>query len=141
MPTYVLDTSVVVQWFHHSKELHVSQAKRVWQDLSNGKIGIVLPDILFLELLNVFIKGKGSSPESSYLILSELYKSPITIVEVSLPVLEIAARLMEQYNFASYDAYFLALAQYEQCKLISDDQKAHGQVKNGTVIMLDHYKQ
>ena len=140
MPTYVLDTSVVLQWFHHSKELHVSEARRVWQDLSYGKINIILPDILFLELLNVFIKGKGSSPESSHSILSELYKSPITILEVSLPVLEISARLMEQYYLASYDAYFLALAKYEGCKLISDDQKAHEQVKDGTVIMLNQYR-
>ncbi len=140
MPIYVLDTSVAVQWFHHLKELHVSQAKRVWQDLSIGKISVILPDILFLELLNVFVKGKNSTPQSSYEILSELYKSPITIVEVTLPVLEIAARLMEQYNLASYDAYFLALAKYEDCKLISDDQKAHGKVKDGTVIMLDQYK-
>lgn len=132
MPIYVLDTSVAVQWFHHSKELHVSQAKRVWQDLSSSKISIILPDILFLELLNVFIKGKGSSPESSHSILSELYESPITIIEVSLPVLEIAARLMEQYRLASYDAYFVALAQYEGCKLISDDYKAQ--------IMLDQYQ-
>lgn len=140
MLTYVLDTSVAVQWFHHSKELHVPEAKKVWQDLSNGKISILLPDILFLELLNVFIKGKGSSSEDSHSILSELYKSPITIVEMSLPVLEIAARLMEQYNLASYDAYFLALAKYEDCKLISDDNKAHGKVKDGTVIMLGQYK-
>lgn len=140
MPTYVLDTSVAAQWFHHSKELHVPEAKRVWQDLSSGKTSIILPDILFLELLNVFIKGKGSSPRSSYSILSKLYGSPITIVEVSLPVLEIAARFMEQYDIASYDAYFLALAKYEGCKLISDDHRAHGKVKDGTVIMLDQYK-
>lgn len=139
MPTYVLDTSVVVQWFHHSKETHVSKAKKIWGDLSSGKITVVLPDILFLELLNAFIKGKDSSPESSYSILNELYQSPVTITEVSLPVLELAAKLMGQYNLASYDAYFLALAQYEDCKLISDDQKAHGKVADGTVLMLEDY--
>ncbi|MBI4096594.1 MAG: type II toxin-antitoxin system VapC family toxin [Candidatus Levybacteria bacterium] len=140
MPTYILDTSVAVKWFHRSQELHVAEAKRVWDDLSSGKISVILPDILFLELLNVFIKGKNSSSQSSYSILSELYKSPVTITEMSLPVLEIAARLMEKYNIASYDAYFLALAQYENCKLISDDQKAHGKIKDGTVIMLGQYQ-
>lgn len=135
----MLDTSVVVQWFHRSKELHVSKAKKVWDDLSSGKILIILPDILFLELLNAFIKGKTASPKSSYSILSGLYHSPITITEVSFPVLELAAILMEQYNLASYDAYFLALAQYENCKLISDDQKAHGKITDGTVLMLEDY--
>lgn len=139
MPKYVLDTSVVIQWFHHAKELHVSQAKRLWQELSTNNISIILPDILFLELLNAFIKSKDASPESSYLILSELYKSPVTITEVSLPVLGLAAKLMKQYNLASYDAYFLALAKHEECILISDDQKAHGQITDGSVVMLKDY--
>ena len=140
MPTYVLDTSVVMQWFHRTKELHVFQAKKIWQDLSSGKINIILPDIVFLELLNAFIKGKNSTPESSYSILNELYSAPITITEVTLPVLEIAATLMQEYNIASYDAYFLALAKYEECQLISDDQKAHGQINDGSVIMLKDYQ-
>ena len=139
MSRYVLDTSVVMQWFHHSKEIHVSQAKKVWQNLSAGKINIILPDILFLELLNAFIRGKGSSSESPYSILNGLYRSPVTITEVTLPVLKITTILMEQYNLASYDAYFLALAQYEGCKLISDDQKAHGKISNGFVLMLEDY--
>ncbi len=140
MLKYVADTSVVVQWFHKSKEIHVLQAKKIWEDLSVGKINIVLPDILFLELLNAFIKGKKSSSESSYSILKELYESPVSITEVNLSVLEIASKLMKEYNLASYDAYFLALAQYENCRLISDDQKAHGQIKDGSVIMLKDYR-
>lgn len=139
MPTFVLDTSVVMQWFHYSKELHVSEAKSILQDLSSGKINIMLPDIIFLELLNAFIKGKDASAENSYEILSELYKSPVTITEVSLPILEHAAILMKDYKLASYDAYFLALAQYEGCKLISDDQKAHGKITDGSVLMLEDY--
>lgn len=139
MPRYVLDTSVVVQWFHHSKEIHVSKAKKIWEDLNSGKITVVLPDILFLELLNAFIKGKAASPESSYRILNKLYLSPVVITEVDLPVLELAAILMEKYELASYDAYFLALAQYEDCQLISDDQKAHGQITGGSVLMLEDY--
>ena len=46
---------------------------------------------------------------------------------------------MKEYNMASYAAYFLALAQYEDCRLISDDQKAHGKITDGTVLMLEDY--
>ncbi len=139
MVRYVLDTSVVVQWFHYSKENHVAQAKKLWQDLQEQRIGIILPDILPMELLNAFIKGKGASWEKSYSILDKLYKLPVTILAVNLPVLEVSAKLMDQYNLASYDAYFLALAQDEECKLISDDQKAHGKITDGSVLMLEDY--
>lgn len=139
MTTYVLDTSVVVQWFHHSEEKHVKEANKVWKDLQKNRIRIILPDILPLELLNAFIKSKNTPAEESYSMISKLYQIPVTIAEVSLTVLEVAARLMEQYNLASYDAYFLALAQYEECKLISDDQKAHGKITDGTVLMLEDY--
>ncbi len=139
MPAYILDTSVVVKWFHHPKEKHVKEAKQLWEDLESGRINVILPDILPLELLNAFIKGKNATPEKSYSIVATLFKIPITIIEVSLPVLEITASLMKQYSLAAYDAYFLATAQYEGCKLISDDQKAHGKISDGTVLMLKDY--
>lgn len=136
---YIVDTSVILQWFHHSGELHHKEARRILDDLKAGKIGISIPDILPLELLNVFIKGKGLSIEEANKALKGLFEMPIKITGVSLSVLEESTRLMSGYNMASYDAYFLALAQYEGCKLISDDQKAHGQIKDGTVLMLEDY--
>ncbi len=140
MPTFVLDTSVVIKWYHHANENHVAQARKVWEDFNEGKINIILPDILPVKLFNVFMKAKASSAERSYSVIARLYQTSINFVEVSLPVLKITGNLMEQYNFASYDAYFLALAKYEDCKLISDDQKAHGKIKDGSVIMLEQYK-
>lgn len=139
MTTYVLDTSVVVQWFHHERENHVAEARKLWEDFNQGKMNIILPEILSLELLNVFIKVKKSSAENSFYIISRLYQTTINFVEVSLPVLAVAGDLMEQYQLTSYDAYFLALAQYEGYQLISDDPKAHGQIKDGSVIMLKDY--
>lgn len=139
MVTYVLDTSVVVQWFHHAREKHIREAARLGEDLQANRIRIILPTILPLELLNAFIRGKNAAPEKSYLMVATLFRIPITIADISLPVLEIAAKLMKQYGLTSYDAYFLALAQYEGCKLISDDQKAHGKINDGTVLMLKDY--
>ncbi len=136
---YVLDTSVVLQWFHKSGELHQKQARRILDDLRLGKINIVIPDILPLELLNAYIKGKSLSTKEANQTLKDLSEMPIKIIGVSLPVLEETAKLMEKHNLASYDAYFLALAQYEECKLISDDQKAHGKITDGTVLMLEDY--
>lgn len=139
MMNYILDTSVALQWFHRSGELHFKEARRVLDDLRAGRIKVSIPDILPLELLNALMKGKKLSAQQANEALNELFEMPIKIIDVNLQVLEIAAGLMEQYNLASYDAYFLALAQYEDCRLISDDQKAHGKIGDGTVLMLEDY--
>lgn len=136
---YVVDTSVILQWYNQVGELHPKEAKRVLDDFRSGRIQISIPDILPLELLNGLIKGKSLSADEANKTLSDLFEMPIKIVDVSLPVLKIAGTLMNQYKLASYDAYFLALAQYEGCKLISDDQKAHGKITNGSVILLEDY--
>ena len=137
---YILDTSVILQWYHRSGELHPKEAKQILDDLKSGRIEVSIPNVLPLELLNALIKGKGLSVDEANQTLNELFEMPIKIIDVTLPVLELAATLMERYNLASYDAYFLALAKYEQCILISDDQKAHGQIKDGSVVMLEGYQ-
>lgn len=136
---YVIDTSVVLQWYHQTGELHPKKANQILDDLRLGRIEVSIPDILPLELLNALIKGKGLSTDEANQTLNDLFGMPIKIIGVSLPVLEESSKLMKKYNLASYDAYFLALGQYEDCKLISDDQKAHGQITDGSVIMLENY--
>ena len=136
---YILDTSVVLQWYNRSGELHPKQARVILDDLRADKVGISIPDILPIELLNVLIKGKGLSDNRANIILKDLFEMPIKIIGISLPVLQLSSKLMKQYNLAAYDAYFLALAQYEGYQLISDDQKAHGKIKDRNIIMLEDY--
>ncbi len=137
---YIVDTSVILQWYHRSGELHPKEAKQILDDLKSARVEISIPNILPLELLNALIKGKGLSAGEANQILNDLFALPIKIIETSLPVLELASKLMNQYNLASYDAYFLALAKYEECTLISDDRKAHSKIKDGSVMMLEDYQ-
>jgi len=136
---YVVDTSVILQWFHRSGELHYKEAGRILDDLRAGRIGISIPDMLPLELLNAVIKGKGLSLKEADNTLQALFELPIKIIGIDLPVLRESSKIMKEYNLASYDAYFLALAQNEECKLISDDEKAHGKIKDDSVLMLEDY--
>lgn len=140
MATFVVDTSVIVQWFESKDELHVIKAKKLLKDLQFDKINILIPGSLPLELLNALLVGKKCPLEKVNLAIERLFELSIKIAEVNSSVLQITSNLMTQYNLTSYDAYFLALAKYEDCKLISDDDKAHGKIKDGTVIMLDQYK-
>lgn len=139
MTTFVVDTSVIVQWFESKDELHVTKAKKLLKDLQFNKINILIPGSLPLELLNALLVGKRCPVEKVNLAIKRLFELSIQIAEVNSSVLQITSNLMKEYNLASYDAYFLALAQYENCILISDDQKAHGKITDGTVLMLEDY--
>ena len=140
METFVIDTSVVVQWFNKTNELHSKKARQILKDLQNEKIHIVIPDSLPLELLNALLIGKKCPLAEANLAVKRLFDSPINIVEVSLSILEQTSLVMKHYNLTSYDAYFLALAEYENCRLISDDKKAHGKILDGNVLMLKDYR-
>ncbi|MDP2672120.1 MAG: type II toxin-antitoxin system VapC family toxin [Candidatus Daviesbacteria bacterium] len=139
MSTYVLDTSVVIKWFNQKNELHTKQSRKIFNDLQSGKINILIPNLLLVELLNVLMIGKKTPIAETNLALDKLFELPLNIIDVNLSLLKIAAELMQQYNMTSYDAYFLALAKYEDCKLISDDIKAHGIIGDGSVILLEDY--
>lgn len=139
MTTFVLDTSVVVQWFEESGEVHHKKAKQILKDAGNGKVNLLIPDLLLPEVLNALLVGKKCTLEETNSAVKELFNSPLIIIAVSQKVLEQTSVLMKQYSLASYDAYFLALAKYEECVLISDDQKAHGKIKDENIIMLEDY--
>ena len=138
MSTYVLDTSVVIKWFNQKNELHTRQARKIFDDLQSEKINILIPDLLLVELLNALMIGKKTPIEEANLAVKTLFASTINIVELTLPVLLQTSLVIKQYNLTSYDAYFLALAQYEKCTLVSDDQKAHGKIDS--VMMLKDYR-
>lgn len=139
MSTYVLDTSVVIKWFNQKNELHTKQARKIFEDLKSEKINILIPNLLLVELLNVLMVSKQVPIEEANLAIRRLLASSINIIEITLNLLLQTSMLIKQYNLTSYDAYFLALAQYEECKLISDDQKAHGKIPGDTVLMLEDY--
>lgn len=140
MPTYVVDTSVIVQWFEGVNEVHIKKAIQVLEDLQNGKIHILIPDPLILELLNALFIGKQCTVEEANLAVKIIFDSTISIVEITFPVAALTTILMKQYKLTSYDAYFLALARYEGCRLISDDERAHGKITDGSVVMLEEYQ-
>lgn len=139
MEKYILDTSVVVKWYNREGEKQVIRANRVLHDLKEGKIAIFVPELLKIELVNVFLKGKGLHPNEIKLLLANFFSLPITIKESTEEVLYQTSIIAHDYNITAYDALFLALARVEDCQLISDDVRAHGKINNERVVMLTNY--
>ena len=139
METFVVDTSVIVKWYNQTNESRTQQAYQILLDLKAERVTIIVPDIAALELLNVLIKSKSLSINKVKNTIKHLFSLPIVIKEISQTILDQTTEIMGTYQIAAYDALFVATAKYENCKLISDDTKAHGKITDGTVIMLDDY--
>jgi predicted nucleic acid-binding protein len=140
METYVVDTSVVVKWFNQQNESKVEIAHQIYNDMLDNLIVLIVPSLLPIELINVLKKGKNIPVAAIKKSVPDLFSLPLVIKEPSQTILEHTAKIMEAYNIAAYDALFVATAKDENCKLISDDTKAHGKITDGTVIMLKDYK-
>lgn len=140
METFAVDTSVIIKWYNQNNESHTEQAHEILLDLKAGKIGIIIPNIAAVELLNVFVKSKSLSINEAKIIMEHFFSLPIIMKEPSQPILEQTADIMGEYQIAAYDALFVATAKDADCKLISDDTKGHGQITDGSVIMLKQYQ-
>ena len=140
MKTYVLDTSVVLKWYNQKNEDCVNEALAVLMDLKNEAISIIVPNLLIIELINVFIKGKHLSIEEIQELTSSFFNLPVINKEPSIGVISKLSELSYKYNITAYDSLYLALAYEEECQLISADAKGHGKVHDDSVIMLKDYK-
>jgi len=140
MTTYILDTSVVLKWFNQTGESDVSLARKIYSDFTSGNIKIVIPSLLFLELLNVLLKAKKINARQIDKLVKDLFLLPFVIKDPTETVLGKACHLAEKYELTVYDGLFLALAQEEKCQLISADIKGHGKITDGSVLLLSDYK-
>lgn len=140
MITYVLDTSVVLKWYNRENEEYVEQALYLLNDLRNEKITIIVPNLLIVELVNVFIKGKHLSTEDVQKLTSSFFTLPIINKEPTEGIISQLPEISYKYGLTAYDSLYLATAQEENCQLISADSDGHGKVTDGTVMMLEDYK-
>jgi len=140
MITYVLDTSVALKWYNREDEEHVEQALSILNDLKNEKITIIIPNLLIIELANVFIKGKNLSIKEFQELISSFFTLPLINKEPTEGIISELPEISHKYDLTAYDSLYLATAKEENCQLISDDNKGHGKITDGTVLMLENYK-
>ena len=139
MSTYIIDTSVILKWFNQKNEERINIAKQIYDDMIDGKITIIIPTLLQIELINVLLTAKKLPSAEIKKILNDLILLPLIIKEPTQKVFEETLDIMKLFSLAAYDALFLAMAKQEKCKLISDDRKGHGKIMDGSVIMLKDY--
>jgi predicted nucleic acid-binding protein len=119
MTEVVLDASVVLKWFRAEGERHVEPARRLRAAFEAGELIVLAPPLLHLEIVSVAgRRWRWSEPA-----LDELAVALEDLgFDVREPELTRVARWTAQ-GLTAYDAAYVALADGEGIRLITDDDQ------------------
>jgi predicted nucleic acid-binding protein len=110
----VLDASVVLQWFTAGAE---GGAARVRDRFESGRLRVVVPRLLFLEIVNVTARRWGWSHQALLDLAAGLESLGFEVAEP--PLAAVAAWTAR--GLTAYDAEYVALAEERGTALLTDD--------------------
>lgn len=117
MREVVLDASVVLKWFA-VEQRGSSEARELRDDYEAGRLSVVVPSLLFLELLNVAGRRWRWEAEA----VAELAEALGDLAfEVGEPELQSVASWVSR-GLTAYDAAYVALAEERELALVTDDE-------------------
>lgn len=139
MKEFVLDTSVVLKWFSSLGESDLSQALRLREDMLEGIVVFVVPELLFYEMANALRFNPNLTAKDVNEALDSILDVGFEVRRVDKKTMQDALSIAFKYNITIYDAYFIALSRAEGKPLITADYKLAERVKGlkGIVKLLD----
>jgi predicted nucleic acid-binding protein len=123
MAKIVVDSSVVIKWF--IVEPLSTEARLVLNGYQKGELELLAPDLLSAEVGNIIWKKymfQGLAATDANQIIHEFRGLTFTLTSAN-DLLEEAYRLAVTYQRTVYDALYIALSLYEQCPLVTADEK------------------
>jgi len=115
----VCDASVLVKWFRVEGEEYVDAARAVRARFERGEYRIIVPSLIFLELLNQAARRWRQTAEELEGYANDLSTLGLTIME---PQIEDIARWSGR-GLTAYDACYVALAEMRDTVVITDDEE------------------
>jgi predicted nucleic acid-binding protein len=121
--TLLVDTSVVVKWFHESGEQEVDEARALLDAHRTGAEQLLVLDLGAYELGNVLLRPLRMPAPVVVEALGVLRAICGPLVHPRPSWLDAAAALAQQHSLTFYDASWAAAAQALQCPLVSADRQ------------------
>ncbi|MBI1910108.1 MAG: type II toxin-antitoxin system VapC family toxin [Deltaproteobacteria bacterium] len=126
--SFVVDSSVVVKWFVKD-EPDDSPAQRILQIFRKGDSQFIIPDLLFYEVGNVFLKKWPRDLEKIQRGFLALWRLPWFLIPLRQSLLARSLELAAQYQLTFYDALFVATAERSEAAFITADEKLLKRIK------------
>ncbi|HVC98085.1 MAG TPA: type II toxin-antitoxin system VapC family toxin [Pirellulales bacterium] len=120
---YVLDASVAVKWVLPEPDSPKALALR--DDFRSGVHELIAPDTLPVEIAHALTRAERRNllqHGESINRLSRVLLAPPNLYPY-LPLLSRATGISSQARIGIYDCLYIALAEREQCRVVSADQR------------------
>ena len=115
----VLDASVIVKEF--ANEINSNKAIELINSHINKEILIIVPDLLFLEILNAF-RFKNKDETNLKKINSDLKEFQFKIERINKDILDKSIENSIKHNITLYDSLYVTISQFHGCPLITADE-------------------
>jgi predicted nucleic acid-binding protein len=119
----VIDSSVAFKWA--VPETHSDKAIRLRDDFRSGAVELLAPDVFPIEVGHALTRAErqGRIPVGSAIPLIRDILNALPFLHSSLPVLLRAVEVSSYLRIGLYDCLYVALAESEQCDLVTADDK------------------
>lgn len=123
MTRLLIDTSVVIKWFHSDRETEIAEARALRAAHMAGNVDALIIDLALYELGNILIRAlKWSAAD-----VADQFEDLTTILGAPLSMspdwLRQAATLAESHRLTFYDASWAAAALELEIPLVSADRQ------------------
>lgn len=139
-PNIIVDASVLAKWFLPD-EGKSKVALTIKDDFAQGNVSIALPSLVFYEINNL-LKSAVIRLRIEEEKALKIYQSFLELdfeIYITKEILKSALGSAIKCDISSYDASYVALAQYLQIPLYTADHKLLKKVKSDFVKSLDSY--
>jgi predicted nucleic acid-binding protein len=125
----VLDSSVGFKWF--LIEDQTDKARLLRDDYRAGNLELIAPDVFPIEVVHALTRAERTNritaQEGSRLVV-DLFRI-LPALHQSLLLLPRAYQISSQIRIGVYDCLYVALAEREQCDLVTADQRLLNSLK------------
>lgn len=137
--TLILDSSVIAKWFF--PESGSEKALEIKEKFTANTISIAIPVLLYYEINNILRTAvKTFRIETNE--ATEVYNAFLTlnfIAYSSEALMEKTLDLAIKFDISSYDASYIALAEYLHVPFVTADDKLLIKVASKFIVALSHY--
>ncbi len=135
MNTAVLDTSVIIKWFHRENEDDVDKALLLQRAYLEGALDVIVPDLLVYEFGGFLRFRSGLEPGDAVAAIRTLWSLGLIIHPVDSLLSEQIVDISIRRQVTAYDAAFVALADFLSAPFITADHMLHEKLKDSYAVM------